>query len=341
MASICNYSHPELQITEGLIRHKTGSLFPYNPEFYDLASGLYGPGAIYCWELLLVSAILNLAFQPMDDKGRHQLYISSDLLAVVAYPVFAATDVLVHAMKLLGTEYRALAIFCLRYPFVDLEGFAVFNHTQLDLSNVPPDILHLGQRAIDLTGSLTICYMYAIVFCFLLLLYLLGRDDSLRPTIWMRRLVVYSYGYVLVVLTIFHLSLRNLVISLALSFYEIILPILLVFLFAVSAATFVAFLMIIFSFGKALWAQNKTDVKKALNDFGAFFILAWLLIPAIYSVLINGLSLIPDLGISLSERDQLATLIVGIATLGFTVYDIFHHRRILRKEARDADELQA
>lgn len=51
MTSICNYSHPELQITEGLIRQTSGTLFPYNPEFYKLASGLRAGG-----HLQLVSA---------------------------------------------------------------------------------------------------------------------------------------------------------------------------------------------------------------------------------------------------------------------------------------------
>jgi hypothetical protein len=69
MTSICNYSHPELQITEGLTRQTSGILFPYNPEFYKLASELYGPGTIYCWYLLIISVIINWLFHEKDDKG--------------------------------------------------------------------------------------------------------------------------------------------------------------------------------------------------------------------------------------------------------------------------------
>ena len=90
---------------------------------------------------------------------------------MVACPVFAVTDVMVHAMKFLGTEHRALANFCLRYPTVHLDGFGTFKHTQLNLNNIPPDVLYLGQRAVDLTGSLTICYMYVLVFFAPILLY--------------------------------------------------------------------------------------------------------------------------------------------------------------------------
>lgn len=46
MASICDYSNPEWQSTDGLVRQPTGYLFPYNPELYKLASGLYSTGAI-------------------------------------------------------------------------------------------------------------------------------------------------------------------------------------------------------------------------------------------------------------------------------------------------------
>jgi hypothetical protein len=48
MSALCNYSHPENLITDGLIKHETGDFFPYNPEFYKLSSSLYGPGAIVC-----------------------------------------------------------------------------------------------------------------------------------------------------------------------------------------------------------------------------------------------------------------------------------------------------
>lgn len=59
MASICNYSHPELQITRGLERTDQGRLFSNNPEFYDLTSSLYGPGPLVCWFLLLASFVTN------------------------------------------------------------------------------------------------------------------------------------------------------------------------------------------------------------------------------------------------------------------------------------------
>lgn len=170
MTSICNYSHPELQMTEGLVRHGTGSLFPYNPEFYERATGLYGPRSIYCWYLMMASSIVNWASTPKNEQGRRRPGVSNDFLAVVAYPAFAATDAVVQAMRSLRTEYRALALFCLRFPATDLEGFATFNHTQLNLHDIPPDVLDLGQRAIDITGPLTVCYTFTTVCVGLIIL---------------------------------------------------------------------------------------------------------------------------------------------------------------------------
>jgi hypothetical protein len=124
------------------------SLFPYNPEF--------------CY-LLPVSVIINWCFYTKDDEGYRRPGVSKDLLAACAYPIFAVTDALLHSIGMLGTKYRALAIFCLRNPKADLKCFAKFNSTQLDLHDIPPDIVSLGQRAINIAGPLPAYYMFAIV----------------------------------------------------------------------------------------------------------------------------------------------------------------------------------
>ena len=340
MASICNYSHPEQQITEGLVRHKSGSLFPYNPEFYELASGLYGPGTIYCWYLLVASVIINRAFPEKDDEGYELLQISNDLLAALAYPIFAATDALIHAIGLLGTEYRALAIFCLRYPGTDLTGLAKFNHTQLDLRHIPPDILSLGQHVIDITGPLTVCYMFtAVTFVFVLLyLYLLTIRDlpDWRQTKWAKRLVFATCGYVILILTIFHLSLGDIGISFILSFYEALLPFMWFALFSMSAFISVGFVVAIFALIMSLIKRDKTDALEALKASGGCLILGFFF-PGlmIYRALANGIPLVPDLAVRISERDQVAALIGGIVTLCFTLEDVYRSGKLSSKSEEE------
>lgn len=187
MASICNYSHPELQITEGLTRQTSGILFPYNPEFYKLASGLYEPGTIYCWYLLIISVIINWLFHEKDDKGYRRPGVSNDLLAALAYPAFAATDALIHSLRILRIEYRALAIFCLRFSKVELNGFGTFNHTRLDLRlPTPPEIVTLGQHAIDLGRPLPVCYTFMFMVFVLVFSYFSGMKEQFcwEPTTW-------------------------------------------------------------------------------------------------------------------------------------------------------------
>jgi hypothetical protein len=73
----------------------------------------------------------------------------------------------IHAARLIGTDHRALAIFCPRNPVFPLKPLAspdVFSHTQLNLTaGIPPDVLSLGQRVIGITGPLAICYAFCAV----------------------------------------------------------------------------------------------------------------------------------------------------------------------------------
>jgi hypothetical protein len=344
MSSLCNYSHPEQQITEGLIRQGAGVLFPYNPEFYELASGLYGPGTIYCWQLLLASVILGWHFQPKDGAGRRRSSISNDLLAVLAYPVFAVTDILIHSFKILGKKERALALFCLRFPMVNLQGFGTFNQTTIDLrEGIPPEIVYLGQRIVDLTGPLTVCYTFATVFFFINLSFSTSMHEFVRwePSNWAQQLSWCAYGYVLLLLTVFHCSFGDLSMSFFIIMYESLVP----FFFVMTFLEVILFLV-------AFWIRIMelvTAVKGKKDRLDACKQLFWCLVlgaifpgASIFLLILQNMRIVPDLAISIKERDQLATLIVGIVTLGFTLYRIFKIWRAERdKTESNSEELQA
>ncbi|KAJ3534090.1 hypothetical protein NM208_g7692 [Fusarium decemcellulare] len=324
MTSICNYSHPELQITDGLVRQKTGVLFPYNPEFYDNVTGLYGPGTIYCWYMLLASVLAGWLFCPLDDQGVRKLGISNDLLGALAYPAFAATDLLIQAMRMLGTKHRALAIFCLRFPETELTGFGPFNSTQLNLNDIPPDILSLGQKAIDVTGPLTICYTAAAVFFTFVPVYCFADQRWVRswePKATAATLLWVTYVYIVLVLVIFHLSLGNLGASLILVLYEAMLP---YEFFVIYATNFAVAVALVSSFISTFWnlcMGKRAEAIEDLKTFGSCLLAAgFLAIPGALGIYFNKLKLIPDLAVSVKERDQLATLIVGAVTLAFTLF---------------------
>ncbi|KAF5662540.1 acriflavine sensitivity control acr-2 [Fusarium heterosporum] len=168
--------HPELQVTVGLVRQGAGKLFPYHPEFFDNASGLYGPGATYCWYMLLASVFFNWIFCRADRDGFKRPGLSSDLLGALVYPVFAATDLLVQSVRMQGMGQRALVILCLRFPETDIKIFGPFDDSEIDLSHIPPDVLDLGQHVVDITGPLTICYTAATFLVLLVILFCSGLN---------------------------------------------------------------------------------------------------------------------------------------------------------------------
>ncbi|KAF4969942.1 hypothetical protein FSARC_2928 [Fusarium sarcochroum] len=326
---------------DGLVRQETGTLFPYNPEFYDRATGLYGPGAIYCWYFLLASVLASWFFCIADQDGSKKPGVSTDLLGALAYPAFAATDLLVQSIRMIGVEHRALAIFCLRFPMTELRTFGPFNTTQLDLNHIPPDILDLGQRTIDITGPLTICYTAASFLLLLIILFVLPAKSWMRswsPNSSARWIICAAYGYISLMLVIFHLSLGDLFISLILVVYEAMLPIELTmtYLFTVGFS-----IMSLSSCVRLLWGmkEKKSDeVVEALKAVGGCILgVAMLVVPSLLIIHWDHISTIPDLAIRVSERDQLATLIVGAVTLAFTLFDVCRRFYGQRGE-READE---
>ncbi|KAH6889868.1 hypothetical protein B0T10DRAFT_486942 [Thelonectria olida] len=329
MTSICNYSHPELQLHNGLVHHKTGELFPYNREFYDRVSGLYGPGAIYCWHLLLASLVINWSFYPRDKDGFQRPGVTNDFLGVMAFPTFAATDGLIHSIKLWGTKHRALAFFCLRFPATELNGLAKFNHTQLDLNHIPPDVLDLGQRVVDLTGPITVCYTFAAVFVILVFLMVTDALEQFhwQPTRWAALLASASYGYVLFVLLMFHLSIGDIFVSFIIALYEALLPFGFFVLFGSSVLIGVAAIGWVAIFVESIIKRDKKELWECAKGFLAVAVGACFPGALIFFSSHNRARLVPDLAISVTERDQMATLIVGITTLCFTLFDVW--RRVV------------
>ncbi|KAI7758658.1 hypothetical protein LZL87_007049 [Fusarium oxysporum] len=344
MSSLCNYSHPELQITDGLIRQDTGQLFPYNPEFYNNASGLYGPGTIYCWYMLLVSVLASWTFCLADEDGPKKPGLSNDLLGALAYPVFAATDLVVQSMRMLGMEKRALAIFCLRNPEVNLDLFGPFNTTQLDLNHIPPDTVILGQRVVDITGPLTICYSATPFLLILVIGFMIDTDytRNWKPKPSARWVVNVAYGYISLMLTIFHFSLGDIGISFFIALYEAMLPVMLTIIYLFTAFIGLAFLTGIIMLVWSMVERNYKDAVEALKALGGcIFFAGMMVVPAMLMIHRDRSTTIPDLAIRVSERDQLATLIVGAVTLTFTVVDVFRnfYRERHREEAAD-EEMQ-
>ncbi|KAH7191104.1 hypothetical protein DER44DRAFT_646948, partial [Fusarium oxysporum] len=332
----------ELQITDGLIRQETGRLFPYNPEFYDNATGLYGPGAIYCWYMLLASVFASWFYCRPDHDGFMKPGISSDLLGALAYPVFAATDLLVQSIRMLGMDHRAEVIYCLRYPTADqLDSSGSPNTTQIDLNHIPADVLELGQHVVDIIGPLTVC---CTATSFLLLIIIAFVINCPFMTEWKPKplacwIIFAAYGYILLMLIIFHLSLGSIWHSLFLVIEEILLPFMFGITFLFTAFWFMILITSTVRLSHAVAERNRGEVYMALVGIGTSLLAAPVLaVPFMLIVHWEGFSTIPDLGIRVTERDQLATLIVGIFTLAYTIFDIWQNFYRQKDKVQVAEE---
>jgi hypothetical protein len=320
MASICNYTHHELQNTDGLVLSGRGDLFPYNPEFYERASGLYGPGSVYCWYLLMVSYLLNRRTErPGSSNYLQTRGISNDLLAIIAYPVFAATDALVQAFRLIGTKDRALVVFCITNTLHDLTGFGEFPQEQLHLSEIPDDVLALGQRAVDLSGPLHICQAFGVLVFGLLGVLL--REESL-PWGPVEAAIVLSFLYPGVALIAIYISLANANVAFSLAMYGAMQPTILFLTLGGGLMVTMEFCMFA---AKLAMSLRRQDVKgREIGYKGILICIGEFCFVPVGGICLSKwatLRFVPDLGIALAERDQMATLIVGAVSLAFTLYD--------------------
>ncbi|KAJ4129894.1 hypothetical protein NW768_006864 [Fusarium equiseti] len=305
MASLCNYTHPDFQITEGLVRQDTGILFPYNPEFYDTATGLYGPGAIYCWYMLLASVLATWFYGYANEKKPN---LSSDLVGALAYPAFAATDLLIQSIRMIGIKDRAIAISCLAFDSSGAPGEHRFSTEPLDMKDIPPRYLTWGS--------------VSLIFLDLARLHNIPAP-KLRNMPPCYLVIFATLGYICLSLAVFYFSLGDFGEAYLLVLLEGFNQVILMETCILTALLLAVIPQSIFSFISA-WRKGKdVSAQEAINNMkdGAL-VMVILIVPSMVMIFYLEMSNIPDLAIRITERDQLATLIVGIVTLIYTILDL-------------------
>lgn len=220
-------------------------------------------------------------------------------------------------------------------------GITFTHHEPLDLAAIPEEVVQFGQRVVDITGPLAVCYIFVDV-SFVLAISLIA-DDIMRefvpwrPTKMVRRFLFAGYGYVSLLLVIFHFSLGDVGISFFIALYEIIQP----FLNAVTFGTTLLFgggMVIGLGSGVVgIVRRDRAMVVEAAKAVGGMSLGA--LFPAfmITMTILNRVAVVPDLAVTITERDQLASLIAGILTLGYTIYTAISHSREAQASAEETD----
>ncbi|EMT66478.1 hypothetical protein FOC4_g10006883 [Fusarium odoratissimum] len=148
-----------------------------------------------------------------------------------------------------------------------------------------------------------------------------------------------AYGYISLMLTIFHFSLGDIGTSFFIALYEAMLPVMLTIIYLFTAFIGLAFLTGIIMLAWSMIERNYKDTVEALKGLGGcIFFGGMLVVPSMLMIHRDRSTTIPDLAIRVSERDQLATLIGGAVTLTFTVVDVFRNSFRERHEEEAPDE---
>ncbi|KFA75955.1 hypothetical protein S40288_10223 [Stachybotrys chartarum IBT 40288] len=334
MACICNYIHPELgpEASESLSGTGVDSLFPDNPEFYDLASHLYGPGFVYCWLLLMVSLWVTIITDTRSTlqcplslpQGRG---ISNRMLVFLAFPTCAATDALVQA-KLWRGKHRTTALACVKFPAA-MTTSQKCPKMQPDLREIPPDVLEVGQRAVSLVGPLQVVYIF-LGASFAMYITLKARGyGTILPSRTARYTFYGCYLYALLALIFTHASFERQWLNTMIIISALLTQVAQSFCTIYGAALLVGVLA---SLGQlkmpTLPGRCRTGRQKWwVHEVQHLLMCIWYIyVGAIMRS--NGVlarltpepgmpffELAPDQGISVWERDQMAVLCIGIACL--------------------------
>lgn len=328
--SVCWYT---ANITSFLSTPVGARKFPQNPEFYELASDLYGPGSFYCWYLLGISAALK------RDRRDNSLRVSADLYAVILYPVFAAFDLFIQTVRLWKTPGLAEAISCLQMdpffmsreeePSPELVEQLPF---QVDLQNVPPEVLELGQKAIALLGPLVLCYTLtnSVVVYMYAMMGTGDPEEGREPTVTCSRavsLLEATFGFVSILLVVFHFSLDRVGTSISIWWLEVGRQVLYMTGITMWSSVFLVWLPVLFivqSFKKRAKENRDSEVNKPKRWYlrVAHACLRSLTITLSF-VAGNRFSLyklVPDVGVSVTEKGQLFTLMGGSLALAHSFY---------------------
>ncbi|CAF3637370.1 unnamed protein product [Fusarium graminearum] len=286
-------------------------------------SWLYGPGALYCWYLLLASVLMHWFFCYVNDLTPD---FSSDLLGALAYPVFATTDLLLQSVRMMGKDDRALAIYCLAFPDSLIWGSHSFSDTPLDMNNIPPEVLDLGQRVIDIIGPYRVSWT-AGLFLYVLLFGLrrsgISSESKYTSTRSPYLVMRVALCYILLSLIIFYFSIADPGMGWTLFFWEGSRQAMLIGTWIFTALLIMVVLLSMTRLVQTLGKGRNAETKEILHSImWGFLPGAAVMAVAFGLIMYFGMTIVPDVAIQLTERDQLATLMVGIVTWVYAMLDV-------------------
>ena len=159
-----------------------------------------------------------------------------------------------------------------------------------------------------------------------------------RPTSAAQCYLLGGFAYVLLALVVFHLSLGDFGITLSIVCFEVWVLLFKATAIGTTLCSGLGFLRGIYCLGVSLVNRNRSSAIDAARVVGTCITIApYFPGCLIYDIIEFQMPVVPDLAITVDERDQLAALIAGAMTLGYTIYTTIRKGGETRRPLADVE----
>ncbi|KAK4033262.1 hypothetical protein C8A01DRAFT_40298 [Parachaetomium inaequale] len=304
-----------------IIRNSTSpadaALIDWDP--YATTSSFYGPGALLCWLLVTVSYITKwvVAGSLLPEGLPGSMWLTSDFVAMVAYPLVAAGDAVIRA-ALLSPAAR---------PHLMATMVAV--RSNMNATTITPEVatdMDTLRACVGLSAPLRVCEVFLVPACIFLVVVL--WDEPERGKLRLRSPLLWAdMAFAATVLALLVATIVVAAVGTPGAIGD--------YLACVIASQIAAYFIIIATPGMPICGAWWYLANVVQVGHTSMFLGVWNLIslvcsigPLVLVVLIPDFALdffslcVPDSGVSMGELDQAAAVCVGVFTLGITAYDV-------------------
>lgn len=285
---------------------------------YALASSFYGPGVILGWYMICLSCFIRVLLDTNAHRAGRNIHLSADLVAMLLYPAIAAGHLLFRLVQYPPKDRWRLLIM--------LADLAVSPRTPQDdkyfswVGNAEPPTVTAFQHSVAVEGPLRVLQNFLFVRVFLALAVFTACKSvkPLSPTVWnqgiQRRrkgpagwLLFAAFWWSWIVLIVLFILGRGIwVLPPYIVLMSVAQTLLLLWIFFIVAGPGYLFPMM------CLEALTSREFVLTIIAFSEAAIMVWSaqFLPSALSTVI-----VPDIGASLRDLDQVAAAIGGAAGL--------------------------
>ena len=326
-----------------IIRNTTSpadaALIDWDP--YGTTSSFYGPGAFLCWLLVTVSYITKWGVAGLLLPGGlpGSMWLTSDFVAMLAYPLIAAGDAIIRAAALSPTERPRLM------------ATMVAVRSGMNATTITPEVatdMDTLRACVGLAAPLRVCEVFLLPG-FMMLVFVLcdervrGKPRFRNPLLPADIACIITYlGLLVAIIVVAGVGTPGPVGTYGM--YAFLSQCMAYVIVAATPGMPISAGWHVVDF----WPYYPFPFRPQLEDLfflflGIFLLIIWVCLfitPAViiglyHTYVVYFLSLaIPDSGVGLGELDQAAAACVGVITLGITIYEVSNDIPVVAESVR-------